>query len=267
MDIRLRKELDAWNIALRRSTTSAMQRHIQVEGENTMKHFVTLSLLLFFVLSSTAFAVDLTVDRVPPWWRGRISTTSQVWVFNYLPDGYRAGDPAYYRPDAAAPNGQPFLDSTQPTVTPGPDMTWLEQDEGRFGVWPLSGSIDIIVDNHDPKPENEKWIYIQLLWRPQTPVPPGAVPAQRHRRPLHFRHGPRGKVDPVPIIEDIMIDDSWAHTIFEIKLPWNPPWEQIVISGDINVDELVVDTWCVPEPAMVAVLALGGLLLIRRPRH
>ena len=39
------------------------------------------------------------------------------------------------------------------------------------------------------------------------------------------------------------------------------------IGGDVFVDQLVVDTICIPEPATMSLLALGGLALLRRKRR
>ncbi len=52
------------------------------------------------------------------------------------------------------------------------------------------------------------------------------------------------------------------------KPPYNPPGPSgdgwINLSGGIDVDELVIDTWCVPEPSALALLIIGGLLAVRR---
>ena len=51
----------------------------------------------------------------------------------------------------------------------------------------------------------------------------------------------------------------------------NPPWEEKVYTlssstGNIYLDSLHVATECVPEPATMALLGLGGLSLLRRKR-
>jgi hypothetical protein len=40
--------------------------------------------------------------------------------------------------------------------------------------------------------------------------------------------------------------------------------EVFLIEGDIEVDEIVIDTWCILEPATLALLLLGGFALLRR---
>ena len=190
-------------------------------------------------------------DLQPPPWRGEWSTTSQIWEFdrpqqNPIP------------PDGPAPGGMPPLPSTEAWVFPMAGADWLPEDQGRFGVWPLSGWLEVLVDNHDPKPENIKLIWVQLTWRPQDPGDPLGVPTFTYFQP------PPATVPK--IIEEVRIDDLWRETTYYWELDWNPPDEMFTIEGNINVDELVVDTWCVPEPVTLSLLAVGGLALLRRRR-
>jgi hypothetical protein len=66
------------------------------------------------------------------------------------------------------------------------------------------------------------------------------------------------------IFEDEQNDVEVWYSIYHIDRLVNPPSEYIKIRGGINADELVVDTWCVPEPATIGLLCLGTAMLRKR---
>lgn len=219
--------------------------------------WATLAVLtaLFVVLSAgTSLALDLN----PPDWRGLPDTTVQGWDFNVSFD-----EPT---PDWGT---NPYGGSIA-FVTPGPSPydQWLEEYDDMVGVWPLSGEIYVEVPNTPYDQLREKLIWVQLTWQPE----PGAVVdfpivAVVDALPLTF---------PLPLSGTAIATipagfGDWQHTTFLIPLPENPEWEAISITGEIFVDELVIDTYCVPEPSTMtlAVLGLAGLvgIMIRRRRR
>ena len=216
-------------------------------------------------LASPAVLAD---DVFPPPWRGQFSTTSQVWEFNYDPDP-NAPDPLYerfYPPDFPAPGGNDPLPSTLATVFPSPP-NWLPDDplhgSNRVGIWSLSGSIDVIVDNHDP-PNIFKWVWVQLTWAEEF-IGDGSVPAIGDLFP---EADPRY---PVTLIDEFPHGDGWLTSTYEWRIFPNPEFEEFTIGfeqgGGILVDQLVVDTWCtIPEPPMLGLLVMGfaGILVSRR---
>ena len=213
-----------------------------------MKRLILMGICL---LAVAALAVPAAgEDLNPPPWRGEWSTTTQVWEF-LTPDPNPVPDPI--------PGAQPPLDGTYLTVTPLAGASWLEYDQGREGVWPLSGEIFVHVENHLP-PNEVKMVWIQLTWRPQDLADPLGVPGL-----TGFNPDIAG--DPLPM-EDMSFADGWIHTTAYFEIRPNPDWEEFIIFGNINVDELVIDTWCIPEPATM--MLLGGLaipMLLRRRRR
>jgi hypothetical protein len=202
--------------------------------------FLTFGLLLC-VLVVTATAV---VDIQPPWWRGQISTTSQVWEF------MQPTPLVPIPPDGPAPGGQPPLPSTIVIVDPlGP---WIPTDpSGRMGIWPLSGRMDVIVDNHNP-PNEFKWMWVQLTWQPQDP---GEIPILSG-----FFPEPSPNYPPT-IVREEQLPFGWYETTYTWRIYPNPPDEKFTIGGTINVDQLVIDTWCVPEPSTLILLGVGALVM------
>ena len=240
-----------------------------------MKTLVCVGLCLLFV-GSAAIADDFA----PPPWHGEWSTTFQWWDFGYDPlPGAPLADPRRYDPDGPSPldqgqgipgvpyaaqGGSPgYLPSTHLFVYPFGDWIDFDQESGRQGIWPLSGTIEVLVDNHEP-PNPYKWVWVQLTWREQA----GGNPVGDPKDLITYRDagGPDGPYthDPIQVTSDVLLADGWHHTLYEWYIRPNPVDELFMIEGDIDVDQLVVDTWCIPEPATIGLIGLGGLLLRRR---
>jgi hypothetical protein len=196
-------------------------------------------------------AAVLAEDIYPPTWRGEPGTTWAEWEFltnnpQPLPD--QQYNP--YGPSATF-------------VYPGFDQAWEESWGGHQGVWPLSGVIYIDIPNlNQPNPYKDIWV--QLTWATQNQTPfgneipyvseniTGAQGTLIHEIAL----GPTG-VQPSP-----PLGDTWYHSTYLIHIEPNPAHEVIRISGGIMLDEVVIDTICIPEPAVCVMLALmlGSLL-------
>lgn len=66
--------------------------------------------------------------------------------------------------------------------------------------------------------------------------------------------------------------DGWTYFTYLFEITPQPDWEVVglnmsVPTGEyIAVDQLAIDTRCIPEPATVLLLGLGGIALLRRRR-
>ncbi|HOI53891.1 MAG TPA: PEP-CTERM sorting domain-containing protein [Phycisphaerae bacterium] len=200
--------------------------------------------VMLLACAPAAWADDLN----PPSWRGEEGTTFAKWEFM---------DP-YPMPGADVENN-PY-GSAGAVVYPGQGQTWQEEWGGRVGVWPLSGEIIVTIPNR-PEPLPIKYIWVQLTWSPQvlgaTPLVVETLWGAKASEIATVALEPTGQ--PAP-------SDQWFHSTYQLELMPNPPSEVVNVSGDIMVDELVIDTWCVPEPATMALLGLGliGVILGRR---
>ena len=216
-----------------------------------------LFILVFVLVINSVSRAD---DFYPPPWRDVWSTTRQHWDFptpafeDVIPDG-----PGLLIDDPIGPPYEEpgYLPSTKIIlIEPGPGMDWMQGDpvSGRIGIWPLSGRMDFVVDNHDPQ-NDWKIVWLQIVWRPQEA---GASPQLVD-------------LDPLPSIDyppNVLINQDlgfgWTGTAISWRIPGNPPDEYFSIIGDIDVDQIVIDTWCIPEPTTLLIFSLGGLLLRKR---
>jgi len=207
-----------------------------------MKKMLILGLALVLTGSTLTYADDL----FPPPWRGHPRSTFAQWEFDYpgVPGAYGH----YPQPDIwQNPFGPPTAH-----VVPGPGMEWMPEYQGRPGVWPLSGRIDFEIPNF-PEPLPEKRIWVQVTFQNQ----PGG------------NGGVLGSNPPPALwntISFIALPDGWLHQTIELVIRPNPPFEVLSLFGDINVDEVVIDTICIPEPATLGLLALAAPLAVFRRR-
>lgn len=203
-----------------------------------MRRELVGNLVLGLVLTVLA-APALADDIVHPWWRDDARTTYERWEFgtnaNPVPADEYIGE--FSTPQAAIPIGD-----------------WRADKHGRQGVWKLSGEMLLEVENY-PEPFEEKRVWIQVTWAGELPT----VEAW----------GETDIQDSVlaTLVSQTLLEDPWVHTTFEVVLTPNPTFETIFIHGGAYVDEVVIDTICIPEPVTLWLLALGGLAVIRRKRE
>ena len=189
---------------------------------------------LIGMLTGRALADDLN----PPSWRFEPGSTFQQWEFS--------------TPDAAPPPDNWLNPYGMPTMQVLPILPYEPEWDGRQGVWPLSGQMIVTIPNN-PVPNPYKDIWLQLTWEEKDP---GEVPGVQELDSGTY----------ASLIDSIPVGGNWYLSTYYMRLTPNPPSETIHIDGLILVDELVIDTICVPEPGTLSILALGCLAFWLRRR-
>jgi len=184
----------------------------------------------------------LADDHYPPPWRGDAGTTWQRWSFLTNDAG------------PMAPDGGSYLSGTEAAATVAGGLEWLEAKGTVPGVWPL-GQVDIYLANYSPT-DRQKLIQIQLTWSTREA---GEDPVVELLAPTTG-----GSYEPLTV--DELSEPSFYLSVYEVTIEPSPTSEQFRISGGIDVSEVIIDTRCVPEPAALSLLAIGGLVL-RGPRR
>jgi len=230
--------------------------------------------LNLLVLAGVLFAIaapTLADDILPPWWRYKDPdhhvnrSTLQQWEFS--DDSINPEpEPGYTMPPNTIEN--PKSPPAAAVETTG--AAWIDDDpdSSRQGIWALtdaefSGEILLFISNyHNEVEEPEKKIWIQLTWKPRPHITPPPSPGEP---------GITGYADFIipfgaSLVHEQSLAEGWIHSTYLSIIQPNPEEEMISISGDILVDEVVVDTIC-PEPATLGLLALGFPLLLRSRRR
>lgn len=216
-----------------------------------MKLSRTIRSALALILIAGALPAFADDTFPPPWNRFQPNTTTQEWTF---PDGnlpHAADNNGIYW----NPNGQPFqLD----TYNEGSGLTWLPTLAGRDGVYELhpSGSsgpsilVFYIPNTMTENPQKDVWA--QITWRVASGDPTvDLVPFG-------------GSIPPTTVEDGTDLGGGWKHSTFSFTIIPNPSEEYFQIRNNSNesiyIDQVVIDTQCVPEPGSFA--ALGGLVTV-----
>jgi hypothetical protein len=193
------------------------------------------------VLTSAAQARDV---KDPPWDLTAPNQTSQAWEFTTDPG------PLPYLPTIDEnPYGIADMDvvsGTWPDPVPGPDGTIID----TIHIGP-EGGITIHIPNN-PEPNLQK----QIFWQITSDKSPGAPTSN-----------PPG-TNSFPYPNTPWPGTPWYTYYGLITIPENPPeeWITIPFPDSTNIEEVVVDTVCIPEPTCLLLLTVGGAAMLRRKR-
>ena len=205
-----------------------------------------IALLLVAALTFCTNAFALT----QPDWRGEVGTTYQQWQFD-------TGEYGPMLPDSGYDNiyGDPLL-------LVAADNTWSDVISRQEGAWTLESEINILIPNNpDSGQDSYKEIWLQVVWQAAALDP-------------FVWDRPMVAVETDPFYQNLEMTrtdsegtNGWTETLFKITIWPNPAQEFITLKGDIRVDQIAIDTYCIPEPATIALLAGGAALVLRRKRN
>lgn len=212
--------------------------------------FTTRSAAALALCASAPFA--FAGDDFPPPWRGTPDSTWQIWRFqnptNPFPDDWNN---PYGVPQILPEPGNIWL--------PGPPE--LPSYTGGVICIPAGGSLSFAIPN-DIEPTMQKEIYFQIKYfSPGTvPSPSGTDAAGNQAQP----HGPTYTPSP----GHVPGQSYWAGGLL---FPSCTGGETITFTNlnpqqPMYIDQVVIDTRCIPTPASLALLGLAGLTVLRRRR-
>ncbi len=133
-----------------------------------------------------------------------------------------------------------------------PFTVWKKTDNGHQGVWRFEDYIELYVPN-SPVPDNRKEIWLQMTYS-----------AGYGHQPLVVTLPYQSSIN---VVEWTKLDQYYWHVTYHVIVEPNPVEEMIYIQPrdcTLYLDEIVLDTLCIPEPASLLLLAVAGLLFRRR---
>ena len=197
-------------------------------------------------LSCSISIIIVTVALAVPVWRtnppGQPPTTYQEWTFD------DSDNPAL--PEVVSNlYGMPTA-----TLSGEPDYTfgWYKTYDGHNGVWHAE-FLDLIlkIPNREIS-DGYKEIWITVTYQGNldtasvTPIPPG-------ENVIYLGQTVTRK------------DNFWKESVIGWRLEPNP-WSEIICLGfrgtGGSIDSVIAETICIPEPATLAMLGLGALVLV-----
>lgn len=182
-----------------------------------------------------------------------VAYTYQRWDFE------NDDNPAYPDPTTLIQSGVCGDPTANLYTTGNPSLFYWSPDYiGRDGVWggePLIVELTIPNSNFIP-PDSYKTISLEMDFR--GTLDPSSI---------NIFTDPKGGSVSLPSSSISPAGDGWKTLNVSWEITPNPLSELICmsISGTGGfVDFITVETYCIPEPATVMLLGLGGLVLMRR---
>ena len=217
-------------------------------------HLRASALTLIVGWAFTAQADDL---NPPPWRLSGPDATVQEWDFKtptkpLAPDGniWGSGGGGFVNPFGT------------PQLTTGTTSPWTPSFAGRSGVYTLASPNDVIdfgIPN-EPSGQGQKKMWIQIsTFNGGTIFTPDVFISSSSFN------------GPATVVGSFFMADGWQHITYSVDMNTCPEFEQVHITNFspvvMGIDEVVIDTICVPEPCTVVALGAAAFALVRRRRR
>lgn len=221
--------------------------------------------MVFSCVLAALFAAlpALAGDNLPPPWPRTLpdgtpapNVTYQCWTFTNGPEMIVPPDPGWWNP-----HGVPVGPRIIPADPNNPPI-WLPEFGGRSGVWCLNPGdmLEFDIPNWYMPPPFEKaiWVQIKHLFGPP-------------RVDVLYPHPAGSGVSPAAPLGSVPVGPPgtpWVESAYGTILPFCPDFEVIKITAleQMYIDQVCIDTICIPAPGAAALLGLGGLIAARRRR-
>ena len=225
-----------------------------------MRNCILPALYLLIAVSSHGDDLD------PPEWRGTGGSTYQEWDFLFLPDSTNRQSPA----DCVSleDNDTPWGDRGSPDKFNNPfqeknricvefktmwaitdKIDWLEEYNGRPGVWRLSidsasfNSLDFIIPNKSSLKLESKEIQVQITYE--------GLKLHPIVRILILLPGEGEKhiyLESVDEYQSGILPEGWLQRTFKFQMDFCPRFENVRLfphdRGELFIDKVVIDTIC-----------------------
>ncbi len=212
---------------------------------------LVILLVLGFAISGVAMADDI----FPPTWRGTEGATLQQWAFT------TGANPAV--PEVV---NNAYGGPTATMVVGDLGIGWIDVDHfgsygSRTGMWDLGamGTIDLDIPNR-PAAGAYKDIWVQVTYfMGMFDTPEVSI------------EGAQFLGSESQVVEQVDDFDAWVCAVSKWRITPNPNSEVVRVTANCLgslIDQVVVDTKCVPEPSCIVTLLAGavGMLISRRRR-